>query len=90
MKCKINEKEAKTRIPEIGEPWKHRNDGRVFMRMRDDDGHSLLRDADPVDYFFSVELTSLEIFKTRRSSTTIIILQPKGGEIIFEEKTSGD
>ena len=90
MKCKIEEKKVSSRIPEVGEPWRHRNHSSIFMRIRDEHGCHALKDVYTQEFFYSVDILNGLVARTPRSDNSIIILQPKGDEIIFEEKASGD
>lgn len=85
MKTRVEETESKTRIPEVGQCWRHHNDNAIYMRIDDAEGRRA-RNCDIPNRFFSVHLNSGFIVTTSMTATNIQILEPKGGEMVFVVK----
>jgi len=85
MKTEIVKSKKVSRLPEVGEAWRHEGSDNVLIRIPDEDGYNALSRHSRA-LFYSCELRTGRIMRTVDGYGGIIILEPVGGVMRFQEK----
>ena len=77
----------KIKIPEIGQTWKHKHMDEIYMRINNKSGamakgHNV---EEKEEYFYSVDLKCGDIRFSDKEDDSIVLLEPVGGEVHFNE-----
>ena len=84
MKVRLKERKATaSRIPKVGQCWRHTNEEAIYRRLSDKVAWKLAIPAP--GFFYSVDLDTCTIHRTSFNKTDFVLLQPVGGELVLEE-----
>lgn len=84
MKTRVEEKQQKSKIPEVGQACSVRGtSSMVWMRIPDAQGVAALSRIDNGDAYYIVSLTTGSIGWVPKDQVEFQLLEPKGGEMVF-------